>query len=148
MADMPDLTVLTPEATQALASTPTADLLTAAYSLTHRIHVGEGRGRSGRRMTDVEVDGLRAQRDLIDVEIERRCRPREPRYSVRADGVHYCRYGVWDGREGTWYSGNVRPEQEGFYHCDSGVVWAAGVPLWPGRRVPLDFAEHLNLGGR
>jgi hypothetical protein len=59
-------------AVAALRATSTEALLSAAYSLTHRIHVGEGRGQRRRPMTDAEVADLRAQRDLITAEIVRR----------------------------------------------------------------------------
>jgi hypothetical protein len=60
------------EAQAALRATSTDGLVSAIIQLTHRIHVGEGRGTRSRPMTEVEVASLRAERDLIRAEILRR----------------------------------------------------------------------------
>jgi uncharacterized protein YdcH (DUF465 family) len=52
-----------------LAAADGEALLTAIEILTHRIHVGEGRGKSRRPMTEAEVDVLRAQRKLVRDEV-------------------------------------------------------------------------------
>lgn len=47
-------------------------LLKTVEALTHRIHVGEGRGSRHRPMTEAEVADLRDQRELVKAEILRR----------------------------------------------------------------------------
>lgn len=61
------------QAAQALAGTPTPQLLRAAYALTHRIHDGcpDSVSTHPRGRADYMAD-LRAQRDLIDAEVLRR----------------------------------------------------------------------------
>lgn len=55
-----------------LADASDEALLDAMVQLTHRIHVGEGRGSRHRPMTDAEVADLRTQRDLLRTEALRR----------------------------------------------------------------------------
>lgn len=52
-----------------LRSMSVADLLRAAYSLTHRMENARHIAKAQRKVT---IDDLRAQRDLIDAEILRR----------------------------------------------------------------------------
>lgn len=55
------------------------ELLNAAFALTHKMHaldkakVGLPRGGERRAEIDLEVDGLRKQRDIIVREVTRRC---------------------------------------------------------------------------
>lgn len=56
----------------AATTEPTGALVDAIIALTHRIHVGEGRGKSRRPMTVAEVDALRAERDALRAEVVRR----------------------------------------------------------------------------
>lgn len=67
---------LTDEAATALALTPTAALLRAAYALTHRIHEAEHKPADHDVLVFLairdELANLRAQRDLIDAEVLRR----------------------------------------------------------------------------
>lgn len=62
-----------------LSSQPVAALLKAAYALTHKIHAVDKirttyqRGTEKRMEVAQEVADLRAQRDMIDREIKRRC---------------------------------------------------------------------------
>lgn len=78
------MTTLTPEAAQALTDTPTAELLTKAFALTHRMHesdpgrcrkcrAGQAHPSTGRCGGQTETDrSLRAMRDLITAEVLRR----------------------------------------------------------------------------
>lgn len=69
------------DASEALHNSTTRALLRAAYGLTHRMHVAQNAADASRRAgyarSSAELrelaDELRAQRDLIDAEIERRC---------------------------------------------------------------------------
>jgi hypothetical protein len=70
------------DAQQAVIRTaPTAQLLRTAYSLTHRMHAEQDAARRSRAVgqnvmaadADAAHADLRAMRDLIDAEIERRC---------------------------------------------------------------------------
>jgi hypothetical protein len=71
---------VTAEAAAALAATSTTDLLRNAYRLTHAIHEAGKTASLNRELSipgreaDDTAAGLRAQRDLIDAEIERRGR--------------------------------------------------------------------------
>lgn len=57
-------------AAEALAATPTAELLTKAYALTHRIHECKGSTVAGQ--CDGPCTDQRAMRDLITAELLRR----------------------------------------------------------------------------
>lgn len=66
---------------QAVENITVAELLRAAYALTHRMHAHQTQARASRaagysniaaEQEDAATE-LRAQRDLIDAEIERRC---------------------------------------------------------------------------
>lgn len=63
-------------AAEALAATPTAELLTKAYQLTHQLHRADGlastRGYPDRAGARVLAADLRAMRDLITAEVVRR----------------------------------------------------------------------------
>lgn len=61
------------EAALVLASASTPELLRAAYSLTHQIHVADRWVDQPRRVQRSAARRLREQRDLIDAEILRRC---------------------------------------------------------------------------
>lgn len=58
------------EAQAALTATPTAELLTKAYALTHRIHECTGNTRAGE--CDGPCTAQRAMRDMITAEVLRR----------------------------------------------------------------------------